>query len=364
MRPATRLLPAAAVLASLGLAPRAIGDEPRDTARAPLIERDAAADAAVERGLEWLRQQQNADGSWNCAVGYKLNRSYKTERLGSHVGASGLAGMAFLANGHVPGRGRYGAVVGRCVDYLLSRVNESGYITDNHSRMYSHAFAGLFLAEVYGMTHRADIREALKRVVNLLVAAQQQNEHGGWRYDPVSKDADLSITVCQLQLLRAAHHAGIRVPVETVRNAQVYVNRCMQESPDGEKRFFYQDTPGSRYTYALTAAGIVSLYSSGDWNHRELRRSVDLLWQIHEGGEGEDEPYGSFSYFYGHYYGVQAFYQDGRYWTRFFRDLRKEIVANQLPDGSWRDHVDPAYATAMGCVILSIPNGYLPIFQR
>ena len=360
MRPTPRVVWLAAALATLGLPPGAAGDEPRD--RAPLIERDREAEAAVARGLDWLAQQQNEDGSWSCAIGYKLNRQYKRERYGSHVGASGLAGMAFLANGHVPGRGKYGAAVGRCVEYLLSRVNESGYITDNHSRMYSHAFAGLFLAEVYGMTNRADLREALKRVVNLLVLAQQQNEKGGWRYDPVSKDADLSLTVCQLQLLRAAHHAGIRVPVETIRNAQLYVGACMLDGRGGERRFYYQDEPGSRSTYALTSAGIVSLYSSGDWHHKELRPSVDLLWRLYE--SDEDEPFGSFSYFYGHYYGVQAFYLDGRYWNRFFGHLRREIVDNQQADGGWRDAVDPTYATAMACVILSIPNGLLPIFQR
>jgi len=353
------------LLLTLG-APGAIGDEPQDgfAGQAPVIERNPRAQAAVDRGLKWLAEKQNDDGSWNCQVGYKLNRTYRPDSAGPrpHVGASGLAGMAFLANGHVPGRGTYGQVVSRCVDYLLTRVNDSGFITDNHSRMYSHAFAGLFLAEVYGMTHRADIRAALTRVVGLLVKAQQQNDHGGWRYDAVSKDADLSITVCQLQLLRAAHHAGIRVPTETIRNAQAYVTNCLQPGHDGRLRFHYQDLPGSRSTYALASAGIVSLYSSGEYDHKQLRPQVDLLYDVVE--SGEDEHYGSFSYFYGHYYGVQAFYQDGRYWTRFFHPVRDEILDNQQADGSWIDQVDRSYATAMACVILSIPNGYLPIFQR
>jgi hypothetical protein len=367
MRLTLRLLPLAI---ACGLGPLtfdgtpARADEPRDAgakARGPKLHLSQKAQQAVKDGLRWLASKQQDDGSWHCQVGYKLNRTYRPEKLGSHVGASGLAGMAFLANGHVPGRGAYGQTVNRCVDYLLSQVEESGYITDNGSRMYSHAFAGTFLAEVYGMTRRPEIRNALRRVVKLLVRAQEQNPNGGWRYDPVAKDADLSITVCQLQLLRAASHAGIRVPGKTIQDAQNYVSNCMFQSGHRQVRFFYQSQGGSRTTYALTGAGIVSLYSSGDYSNKQLKPAVDTLFQINE---NEGETYGSFSYFYGHYYGVQAFYQDGRHWSRFFAPLAKQIVAHQQHDGSWLDRVDPTYATAMATLILSIPNGYLPIFQR
>ena len=184
------------------------------------------AQEAVRSGLEWLARTQNPDGSWSAWVGYKLNTDYRKERHAPEVGVSGLAGIAFLANGHVPGRGRYGQAVTKAVDYVAGRVEPSGFITDNESRMYSHAFAGLFLAEVYGQTHRADLRERLGRVVKLLTAAQAHNEHGGWRYDPASRDADISLTVCQLQLLRAALNAGITVPKSVIDKAVEYVLTC------------------------------------------------------------------------------------------------------------------------------------------
>jgi hypothetical protein len=337
--------------------PGAGADEPFD--KGPAVPRDAATVTAIERGLAQLAKTQNPNGSWNCGIGYKLNQSYRSDHVGSHVGATGIAGMAFLANGHVPGRGKYGAVVSRAVDYLLGRVEQSGYITDNGSRMYSHAFAGLFLGEVYGMTKRTDVKKKLNSIVNLMVAAQKQNNNHAWRYDPVSKDADLSLTVCQLQMLRAAMHAGIKVPRSTIEKAQAYVNACMYRRRADDVRFYYQDQGGSRTTYALTSAGIVSLYSSGVYDAKELRPAVNTLWRL----KGE-QSFGSFSYFYGHYYGVQAFYQDGRYWNQFWPNLRRDIVKQQQSNGGWVDRVDPTYATAMATLILSIPNGYLPIFQR
>lgn len=319
---------------------------------------NAKAQEAVRSGLEWLARSQNPDGSWSAWVGYKLNTEYRKERHAPEVGVSGLAGIAFLANGHVPGRGRYGQTVAKAVDYVAGRVEPSGFITDNESRMYSHAFAGLFLAEVYGQTHRADLRERLGRVVKLLTAAQAHNEHGGWRYDPASRDADISLTVCQLQLLRAALNAGITVPKSVIDKAVEYVLTCRSRGGDGS-RFNYQHTQGSRSTFALTAAGMVSLYSAGVYGDPDLRRSAQTLYQM-----SDDIRYGEFSYFYGHYYGVQAFWQAGEYWDKYFVRLRDELVANQESNGSWVDSVDPAYATSMAILILSIPNGYLPIFQR
>jgi hypothetical protein len=357
LRLTARLVAFAPLAVALACIPGAVADEPFD--HTPLVQRDAAAMKAVERGLERLAKIQNANGSWNCHVGYKLNQTYRTERLGSHVGTTGIAGMAFLANGHVPGRGKYGEVVAKAVDYIVNSTESSGYITDNQSRMYSHAFAGLFLAEAYGMTQDTRVKKKLNAVVNLMVAAQKQNKNGAWRYDPVSKDADLSLTVCQLQMLRAAMHAGIRVPKSCIEKAQQYVTSCMYRRRADDVRFYYQDQGGSRTTYALTSAGIVSLYSSGVYEAKELRPAVNTLWRLQN-----EQSFGSFSYFYGHYYGVQAFYQDGRYWNQFWPNLRRTIVKQQQTNGGWVDRVDPTYATAMATLILSIPNGYLPIFQR
>ena len=60
--------------------------------------------AAVEKGLRYLARTQRPDGSWFCKIGYKLNYEYRPTGEGSHVGVTALAGMAFLANGHLPGR--------------------------------------------------------------------------------------------------------------------------------------------------------------------------------------------------------------------------------------------------------------------
>ena len=131
---------------------------------------------AVERGLQFLKRTQNSDGSWTDKIGRKVHYEYRG-RLGKHVGVTALACIAFLAEGSLPGRGKYGEQVEKGLDFILRNVQTNGFVTSDESRMYSHAFATLFLAEVYGMTGMERVKEKLKRSVGLIV--QAQNETGG-----------------------------------------------------------------------------------------------------------------------------------------------------------------------------------------
>ncbi len=147
----------------------------------------------------------------------------------------GLCGMAFMSGGSTPGRGPYGHRVEQAVDYLLANAQPSGFIVEptptTHGPMYSHGFATLFLAECYGMSKRTELRDKLGLAVKLIV--NSQNKEGGWRYYPKKDDADISVTVCQVMALRAAHNAGIHVPKETIdRGRQV-----RDELPEPRRRF-------------------------------------------------------------------------------------------------------------------------------
>jgi len=332
----------------------------RPTPLRPGIGFDADVRLAVERGLAYLAARQNPNGSWVNRVGYKLYENYFGEEHES-VDVTALACMAFVAAGNVPGRGKYGRNVSRGVQWLLSKVREEdGYITHGGSRMYSHAFATLFLAEIYGMTRQVDVKPKLKRAVNLIV--NSQNWEGGWRYQPIPVDADLSVTVSTLQALRAARNVGITVPAETIERATRYVLRCATR-----RGFRYQDMGGYgfndiRVSYALTACGVVSLYSAGLYQSAELRDSLRLLRNWNNAGY-----VGKLHYFYGHYYAAQAMYiAGGEDWVSYYKGVKAEILGPgmQQPAGYWEDDVGRNYATAMACLVLQMPCERLPIFQK
>jgi hypothetical protein len=333
--------------------------------------------AAAESGLQWLMHAQDADGAWRADVGYKLEDGYQTWNKNSeHVGVTALASLAFLAGGHVPGRGPYGPVVERALDWLLKQVREDGYITANESRMYSHAFASLFLAEVYGLSEREDVRPALQRAVDLIVASQ--NSDGGWRYQPHVADADMSVAACQVMALRAARNGGIQVPVNTIERAVEYVRKSAVSPDDPSVNFRWGNKPGafryqpeqnSRASFALTAAGITILHGAGLYADEIIERGLRRLEEDLGGftrttGSGAR---GHYFFYYGHYYAVQAFHIAGGERYRHYLDvIQRELLAMQLPDGSFPNAVGPgpAYGTATACLILQMPKEYLPIFQR
>lgn len=343
---------------------------------AAAIDDDPEVKASVEKALRWLAKEQAPNGAWNQDLGYKFNDSYNiTGKARPHVGVTALALMAFLSGGHLPGRGPYGKVVEKGTDYILSCVDpQDGYIAFEGSRMYSHAFATLFLAEILGMTHRADVKEKLQLAVNLTAASQ--NERGSWRYEPHSPESDMSITVCQVMALRAARNVGIRVNKKVIDNAYDYVIRSAERSGSERGGFHYQEKERTRTSFALTAAGVASLHNTGNYDHalikagiEYLKREVPDIYQTYKG---------HYFFWYGNYYAAQVFFTasdpsnpsadlwSSFYWPRIRRQLLD--MKQQSVDGSvyWKNTVGPgdAFATAVAAIILQIPYQFLPIFQR
>jgi hypothetical protein len=305
------------------------------------------SEAAVQRGLEFLAARQQSDGHWNSGP------------YNADVAVSGLCTLAFLSAGHQPGRGKYGAMLTRAVDWLADTVQRNGLIAHGGSAgppMYGHGFATLVLAELYGMTKRADLRPKLESAIALIVATQ--NNEGGWRYQPQVADADISVTAVQVVALRAAHNAGIKVPPETVKKAVAYIKRCAN-NPDGG--FSYQ-TNNRGSGPARTGAGITCLYLCGEGNSPEVRNGLRYI---------AEHPIDQYEwayrqhYMYCLYYCTQAMYQTGgEAWKKWFVNIRERLIRSQAADGSWNDSPGQEYATAMGVLALQVPAGLLPIYQK
>lgn len=308
-------------------------------------------EAAINAGLLWLAGHQEDDGSFGMTTRYRHN-----------PGVAGLCGLALLASGSTPDRGPYGEAISRTVNYVVSCARPSGYIVEAdwsyyHGPMYGHGFATMFLAEVYGMSPRDEVRDVLKRAVELIVSTQ--NEQGGWRYTPETREADISVTVCQAMALRAARNAGISVPKETIDRLVQYIERS--QNADGGFRYRLLETPESKFP--RSAAALTALYTSGVSQSPIIDRGLDYLMQYVPGGPGSrNQEY----YAYGQYYAVQAtWHAGGKYWDVWYPAAREELLQLQLGDGSWSDPwIGNEYATAMALIVLQIPNNLLPIFER
>ncbi|MBN1395993.1 MAG: terpene cyclase/mutase family protein, partial [Pirellulales bacterium] len=306
-----------------------------------------AAERSIDKGLKWLAAGQHDDGSFGAGQ-YRGNAA-----------VSALAGMALISGGSTPGRGPYGEQLQRCVDYLLGCVRPSGFISGGDAArgpMYGHGFATMFLAECHGMAPRDELREKLKKAVKIIVDCQ--NAQGGWRYQPVPNEADVSVTACEIMALRAARNAGLFVPNETVDRAIEYVKKC--QNADGGFAYMLQGSRAS--AFPRSAAAATALMSAGVYTGPEIDRGLEYLMRFLPGKEKtERETY----YYYGQYYAAQATWiAGGERWQRWYPAARDELIARQRDDGAWVSANGNHYATAVACIVLQMPNNYLPIFER
>lgn len=305
-------------------------------------------ESAIDAGLTYLAKKQNSNGSFGKGANAE------------NVGVVSLVGIAFMSQGSLPGKGKYGGELNRVVRFILDHSQENGFITNpmsqTHGPMYGHGFATLFLAEAYGAFPEPELRERLAKATQLII--DTQNSEGGWRYQPERSDADLSVTICQIMALRAAKNAGIYVPNSTIKRCVEYVKKS--QNPDGGFRYILK--PGTS-AFPRTAAGVVALYSAGIYKGEEIDRGLEFLKNNRPGQDGGLE---ESHYFYGHYYAAQAMWQaGGKYWKSWYPSIRDELLSTQnKTSGSWKDPVSDEYGTAMASIILQMPNNYLPIFQR
>ena len=211
------------------------------------------------------------------------------------------------------------------------------------------------MAECYGMTQRGDIREKLAKAVQLIV--NTQNNEGGWRYQPRAPRRRYLGDDLPGHGPARPRNAGLFVPRETIDRCTEYVKKS--QNADGGFMYMIQ---GGQSAFPRSAAGIVALYSAGIYEGPEITKGLEyLMGFLPQANEFNRESH----YFYGHYYAVQAMWHaGGDHWTRWYPAVRDALIARQAEDGSWNDSICMEYGTSMACIVLQMPNNFLPIFQR
>jgi hypothetical protein len=318
---------------------------------------------AVERGLTWLARDQKANGSFGTGS--------------APVATTAIAGMAFLTGGHLPNRSKYGPGVKKALGYLLRRAGRSGYINEGQARgtggsgMHGHGYATLFLAECLGTTcgdaeiDLEDLRDALARAVTVIENSQQPS--GGWNYEPNDQSFDEgSVTVTQVQALRAARNVGIKVNLRTIEKAIEYINRST--GADGQTAYSLRNP---RKTLAITAAGMSVLQFLGTYESPKVKAGLDFILRtgLPKGAGGApDAGWGSW-YFYGTYYATLGCAQaGGAYWKTWWPAIRDDLVRLQSPQGSWNSGRESqsygeALTTGFALQVLQVERCYSPILQ-
>jgi len=341
---------------------------------------------AVEKGLDWLASKQHEKGFWGAN-----GDQYP-------ITMTGMAGMALLMEGSTVKEGKYAEHIRKAVEWLMDKSQDGardGLIGDTSlpqeagRYMYGHGFATLFLASVYGdeidPKKRDKLKDILTRAVKYIHNAQ--STQGGWYYtakgDNNPDQDEGSVTITQLQALRACRNAGIPVPKETINKAIDYLKHSTTErggvvyslGRGGMKAPVGGERP------ALTAAAISCSFSAGEYKSELSKKWLKYCQTaIPIGGAGarigHDE--------YTHYYYAQALYilgdkgwetlfgptpEDQRLtWTKYRDSMGEKLLQMQAQDGSFPSgggfSVGTVYSTSVYLTILQLDKGVLPIYQR
>ncbi len=364
-------------------------DEQRGDARAREADSSPRADVrgdeahrrALARGLAWheAAQARAADGAFP-AQGARTTTAGTgpAAEVGGFapVAVTSLGALAWMAGGSAPERGPHGRACAAAVDWLVARTDvdpgseRAGYVSrtgDSLSRMHGHGFATLALAQACVMSPHtprgARIRSALVAAVRCIESSQ--GVEGGWDYEPRKGLAhENSITITAVQALRAAKEAGVDVDRAVIARAVDYVGRT--QKPDGSFRYALGDASSS---VALTAAAIATFQMTGTYEGKPITEGYDFLARrlaLRATGDGIEGDLVVCPY-YERFYLAQAMWQhlDGSTWAGWWNAEAPRVLASQREDGSWSDpRFGDVYATAMNCLVLAVPEGLLPIFQR
>jgi hypothetical protein len=320
------------------------------------------SEASVDVGLRWLANNQEPDGSWAID-------KWGGKGSWQNVGVTGLATLAFLGAGHTEKTGKHKLTVRKAVNFLISKQDAQGAFKTGGHWGYSHAIAGLALAEAYGMANVTKTGLAAQKAVTWSTD-HHQVEYGGWRYSPRQK-GDTSVVGWFVMQLKSAKVAKLTVNGKGFQGAINFLDRVTNMPVEGADDY---NCGGAGYTSkgnspTMTAVAMLGRQFMG-W-----KRNSPLLI----GGSNilvKKLPTDS-SHFYYLYYGTLVMFQmGGDWWKQWNGKLRDMLIAKQVKapndptmDGSWEPNLGHAkgagraYSTAMACLCLEVYYRYLPLYK-
>jgi spore germination protein YaaH/PKD repeat protein len=297
----------------------------------------------VEKGLQWLRDNRNQDGSW----------TYSGRFTEENVGLTAMATAAFLNHGI----GESDPTVRKGLDWILGKQDpNSGLISNGAFTVYDTSLAIMALVDTGNSAYYNQIQAAAKFLIGIqndestgYTASDQY--YGGWPYYQGMYWADLSNTQFALLALHYAENANTNdtlVPQDVWSKAETFVQRCQNlkaSNPDwsfsNDGGFIYQ--PGSTawaggQSYAsMTMAGLWGFYSTGV-SESDAGVQTAIGWLQNNYHIDQNYPLGSL-YTYYYLYGLAKACVlwhitaiNGHDW---YQEMASFLASQQQPDGHW-----------------------------
>lgn len=333
------------------------------------------ANASFERGIDYLRKNQNEDGSFAqgdlapAITALVVTGALRSKRVGV-TDPLAAKGLAFVEKFVQPDGGIY--VPGRIMTYSTA-VAVMALAEANGNGKYQATIDG---AVAYLKKDQFDESEDVNK---------SDPKFGGTGYGNGSRP-DLSNTAFLLEALKAAN-----LPADdpAYQRAVLFVTRCQNLSGEGandlpigakinEGGFFYtpiaskrdnepkSDNEGLRSYGSMTYSGLKSfLYAGVDKSDRRVKAAVDWIQKHYSLSENPGQGTAGLFYYYHtfskalHALGMEELVDAAGKPHRWRVDLIEELSRRQNADGSWTNadrrflENDPKMVTGFALICLS-----------
>ena len=335
-----------------------------------------AIEESVKKSLQWLKGQQNPDGSW-----------------GGRPAMTGFALLCYL--GHCEGTQsvEYGDNVTKGMTNLINLgLKNDGRLSSNltsNSWPYEHAIATYALAEALTFSRTLQFKvPELETVVEkaVKVITDGQTKEGGWDYLYANKGRnDLSVVGWQMQALKAAKASNVKIDDydKVIRKAVDWMSDKRGGAYLGDGRFAYA---GKGAKPAMTAVAALCLQQHEKGNSAAVRDAIRLIMDGLEMRGGKKKPKDDFSRgysmqydtadfdIYASYYATQVMRNaGGKEWDAMNSAIIADIIPAQKPDGSFKVEVGggkgaehssaggPIYLQALNTLMLEVYYRFSPV---
>jgi len=324
------------------------------------------SEKAVDRALVWLASVQEPEGRWGYIT---TNRHRRAADHPHDMACTGLATLAFLAQGHSPAKaGPYQDNVTRALDFLISKQLDDGDLRGpmrgggaDMGNMYDQGIATFALAEAAIMSHDPKYTQAALAGAKFIVEAQNE-ETGGWRYIP-REQGDSSVFGWQIMALHSAEQIGFEIP----NDCRIGMLRYIKMASSGQHEMLAGYQPHNGPTPPMTAEiAFCRMLLGQQFTEDEANEVCDFL-QNQPPNRGESDIY---YWYYGSLCMMQMQNDAWKNWNTQVRDTLIRMQRHVGSDGGywegmrWGDRGGHVFTTAMATLTLEVYYRYMPLQQK
>jgi squalene-hopene/tetraprenyl-beta-curcumene cyclase len=317
--------------------------------------------ATIDRGLRWLRDQEEKDGSY-----------------AHHPGITALVATAFMRSPRHYAEDD-GPFVKNAIKYLVGLAKPDGSIYDKDLPNYNTSVSLMALTETKNPAYKEIIQRAQQYLMDLQADEGEGYTPDDKMYGGIGYGGDLRPDMSNLQFsLSALKESGVPEDADVWEKAIKFIERCQNRSESNDQPWASDDggfvyypgysmAGGTRSYGTMTYNGVLSfIYANVDKNDDRVQAAV--RWIKDNYTLQENPPIGAQGLYYYYHtmakalsaYGEPIITDSDGVQHNWYEELARKLLGLQKPEGYWINEEDrwmeamPILTTTYAVLALSI----------